>query len=141
MERKIEYHGNSNGSYTKTTVTTTTPQDGFVSQHDINPTGIDNYGKYQMGYSKSIHMETDDPRVTIPFLIGITGIFQLIAIVMVIVGIRAGALENPSMAVGGGIFVLFVVFFTFAEIKEIKNILKKHKEKMNNMNNNGNYKG
>lgn len=84
MEKKIEKIENDNGSYTTIKTIETSKADGFIHEADISDVGIDNYGKYHKGRSKRVIFTTNDPRVTRPFAYGISGIFFIIGIIMLL---------------------------------------------------------
>ena len=128
MERKTEYHVDENEIFTKKTITTVNPEDGFVPKNKIDTDNPYNYGKYQMGKSKSYHYSTNDPKIVIPTIIAFITILQIITILMIVIGIKHGALKNPSLLVFGFIIITFDVCFTIAMIKEIKKIKEKFKK-------------
>lgn len=80
MNIKQEIKKNENGSYTRKTVKTTTAEDGFVPMSEMYPSDMDHLGEYHKGEMKVTGYETNDPRVTRPFVYGICGLFICIGI-------------------------------------------------------------
>lgn len=93
----------------------TVPEDGFVSDEELSPVKMQHYSKgntqLHMGYSKTIVVTTDDPRITRPFVRIICGLFFAIGLVMLLLG---------------GFFfgAVFVVVSVFTYIKSNKEIDK-----------------
>ena len=68
----------------------TVPEDGFVPDEELSPVKMQHYGKgntqLHKGYSKTIVVTTDDPRITRPFVKIICGLFFVIGLVMLLLG-------------------------------------------------------
>ena len=121
MEIKKEKIENDNGSYTEIEKVETTPEDGFVHKADIHQADINNYGKYQKGYSKSVISTTNDPRITRPIAYSICGISSIIGIVLLL-------LHSWFL---GFIFTAISVFSFFKSKKDIDKMEQKLKESEN----------
>lgn len=87
MEKKVIKEEENNNLYTKIETTETKPEDGFINKADINKVDINNYREYQKGYSKSFSFETNDPRITRPFAYGISGLFLVIGIIVLLLNL------------------------------------------------------
>lgn len=99
----------------------TTPEDGFIQQtqlHPANPLDFEKHVTYKKGYSKTKSYSTDDPRITRPFVYGVSTIFMLIGIVSLIFG-------NWFF----GIMFTAISIFTFIKSKEDIDAIAKEKAK------------
>lgn len=122
MKKIVEEKENNNNIYTKVETIETTPEDGFVHQADIHNTNMDNYGKYHKGYSKSTVFATNDPRITKPFVYGISALFFILGLVLIFFNLFMGI-----------IFIATALLFIIKSKKDIDQIEQKLKES-------GNYK-
>ena len=86
MEIKTDEQINENGSYVRKTVKTTTPEEGFVPVEKMYSSGINHHGEYHKGHMKTVSYETNDPRITRPFTYGISALFVLIGVLVLIFG-------------------------------------------------------
>ena len=119
MEQKTIVKENENGSYEKTVVTKTTPDDGFIHQPEINKTDRTNYGEYHKGYQINKHYETDNPKIVIPFLIG----FMIIMLLFPL-----GAYIFNGFGTLFFLFLLLALLFDVLILKEIIGVVKKNKK-------------
>ena len=49
---------------------------------------MDIYGKYYIGYGKTVSFTTNDPRITRPFLYGVCGLFFAIGVIQYYLNIK-----------------------------------------------------
>lgn len=125
MEKKVikeEKIKNDNGSYTKIEKIETTPENGFVPEADIHRVDVDNYGEFHKGYSKSTVHTTNDPRITRPALKIMCGIFAVVGLFLLLIGIISFSFSNILFG------ILFVFFGSFGYIKGKKDIDKIEEE-------------
>jgi len=81
---KIQNERNSNGNF-KTIETT--PNDGFVPEKVIHPANTNAKGNYHKGYTKTIVYSTNNPKITRPFAYGIFGLFFVIGLFTLLIGL------------------------------------------------------
>ena len=102
-----------------------TPEDGFVSDKEIRPTKIQNYGEenittYHKGYAKTVSYTTNDPRVTRLFVKFMCRIFFISGLIMLLL------FRDLFFGI---IFVGISIFIYIKENKEIDKIAKELKNK------------
>lgn len=117
------------GVYTVVEKIETTPEDGFVHKADINPSNPNNFGTYEMGYSKRIRYETNDPKVTKPALYIFTVGFLLIGIIVLILGF---VFTNTYIIGWSILWIILTIVFFIQNIQSIKKIEDKIEEVENN---------
>lgn len=124
MEKYEEKKINEDGSFVKTTMTTTDTKDGFVPESEIRTVNTDTYGKYHKGYSKTISFATNDPKVTRPFVNKICGFFVIIALFLIVF--------LDSIGKFMGVFILVLIIPGYLKMQEdinkIEESLKKKKQ-------------
>ena len=118
MEKKVIKEEN-NGLYTKVETIETTPEDGFVNKADINKVDINNYRKYQKGYSKSFSFGTNDPRITRPLAYSMFGIFLVIGIIILLLNLTS---MNFIMIFMGACFIFSGISGIIKSKKDIDKI-------------------
>ena len=118
MEKHEKEKINEDGSFVKTTITTTDSKDGFIPESEIRTVNPNTYGKYHKGYSKTISFVTNDPKVTRPFVNKICGFFVIIALFLI----------GKFM----GVFILALIIPGYLKMQEdinkIEESLKKKKQ-------------
>ena len=118
MERKEEIKINKNGSYTKKETIIQKPEDGFVPDSIMEPTNTDTIGKYHKGYRTTVTYTTNDPRVTRPFAYGVSGLFLVIGIILLLC--RVWIMAIPFIAISS-----FAFYKSKKDIDAIANELQK----------------
>lgn len=122
MERKVEIKENENGSYTKVTTTKTDPSDGFIHQPEVDRTSRSNYGEYHKGWQVHKEYETNNPKVTIPFLV-----FFMILVLLIPIGIYLFfPFDNKTVMLI--FFSAFALVFEIAIVREIIKVIKNNKK-------------
>ena len=117
-----EKKGNHN-PYMEVDTTETTPDDGFVHLTDIHTTGasVDDYKRYHKGYTKTVSLTTNDPRITRPFAYGISILFATIGGVLLLISLLS---MNWMMIFFGVCFILIGIFSITKSKKDIDKIEK-----------------
>ena len=131
MEIKREEKINENGSHTVKTVTKVTNDDGWVDADEVFKNNHGPKNKLFKGKAISFNFETDDPKVTRPFVRIISSVFIVISLILIIIGF----LHNDSgyLIFGGAILITMVWFWIGAE-KTINEIEAKYYKNQNNNN-------
>ncbi len=119
MKREQKVIVNDNGTTTIIETRETTPEDGVVPGSVIRPISMEYVGEgdmlYHKGYSKGITYTTSDPKIVRPFAYGICGIFLVLGIILLFVGMWF-------------IAVPFIAIAIYAFIKSKKDIDRKAAE-------------
>ena len=125
MEKKTEVYENKNGFTVRKTTTTTTPEDGFVSQEKIRPSDPDAIGKVHMGYSKNVNFTTNDPYVALIFV-------SIMCMIFIVIGIflfrYAMSTDMLPLKLGATYFLGFSIYAGYGATKECIDNIKKDKE-------------
>ena len=104
MKKKIIEEKEKNGIYTKVETIEKNFDDGFIHEADFHKINQENYGKFHKGIEKSVVFSTNDPRITRPFLKFICGIFLIIGILLLFIGIISLSFINI-------LFGIFLIVF------------------------------
>lgn len=133
MEKETKTVINDNGSYTKVTVQSHTPEDGPVSMYKEFPMDHDKRGKYLIGHLKKVSIATNDPKVTRPFVRIVCGIFFGIGILQILLGVLSFRLAKIifGLIFGGAFIAVAIVGYSIAN-RDISRIEEKLKQKQNN---------
>ena len=131
MEIKREEKINENGSHTVKTVTKVTNDDGWVDADEVFKNNHEPKNKLFKGKAVSFNFETDDPKVTRPFVRIISSVFIVISLIAIIIGFLHN--DGGSLAVGGAVLIVIVLFWINGE-KTINEIEAKYYKNQNNNN-------
>jgi hypothetical protein len=131
MEIKREEKINENGSHTVKTVTKVTNDDGWVDADEVFKNNHEPKNKLFKGKAVSFNFETDDPKVTRPFVRIISSVFIVIGLILIIIGFLHN--DSGSLAVGGAVLIVIVLFWINGE-KTINEIEAKYYKNQNNNN-------
>ena len=129
MEIKRDEQKNENGSYSTTTVTKVTTEDGMV---DVDETFNNNYEpkrKWFYGDGTNYQYETDDPKITRPFTILASIFLLLLGIAMLYFGIVK---RVRFLFLIGSMTIICTIWFFISSQKKIKEIEKRIKERGKN---------
>ena len=114
---------NKDEIYYKVTKKEISPEDGFVDKKEIFPDYTNDKNELFYGYGKNITFESNDPRISLPFICAICSIFFIIGLLMVICSI---IFKTYFISIIGIIFIIISLYAYFSSKKDIKNIAKKN---------------
>ena len=123
MEIKREETINENGSHTVKTVTKVSKEDGWVDADEVFKNNHEPKNKLFKGKAISFNFETDDPKVTRPFVRIISAVFIAISLILISIGLLSN--DSGCLFIGIAILVVIIIFWVNGE-KTINEIEEKH---------------
>ena len=108
-----------------------TNDDGWVDADEVFKNNHEPKNKLFKGKAVSFNFETDDPKVTRPFVRIISSVFIVISLILIIIGFLYN--DSGSLAVGGAVLIVIVLFWINGE-KTINKIEAKYYKNQNNNN-------